>query len=139
MKTKDKIANKKNSVVVRLSSSAPLAERIEVWHKTTCSTSCKVMEVLKKKKIVPDVFLYAVTPPNEAEIKAVLKKLGISAEELIRKKENIYKEKFEGKKMNEEKWIKAMVKYPILIERPIIIKGNKAVIGRPIEKILEII
>lgn len=97
------------------------------------------MEVLKKKKIVPDVFLYAVTPPNEAEIKAVLKKLGISAEELIRKKENIYKEKFEGKKMNEEKWIKAMVKYPILIERPIIIKGNKAVIGRPIEKILEII
>ena len=114
-------------------------DKIEVWHKTTCSTSCKVMDILKKKKIEPDVFLYTVTPATEDEIKSVLKKLGIPAEELIRKKESIFKEKFEGKKMNEEKWIKAMVKYPILIERPIVIKGNKAVIGRPIEKVLEII
>lgn len=115
------------------------SEKIVVWHKTTCSTSCKVMDVLKKKKIMPDVFLYSVTPPSEEEIKSVLAKLGIPAEQLIRKKESIFKEKFEGKKMTEEKWIKAMVKYPILIERPIIIKGKKAVIGRPIEKVLEII
>ncbi len=130
---------KKNQKIGRLSSSVSSAERIEVWHKTTCSTSCKVMDVLKKKKIVPDVFLYSVTPPTEDEIRAVLKKLGIKAEELIRKKESIYKEKFLDKKMTEEKWIKAMAKYPVLIERPIVINGNKAVIGRPIEKILEII
>ncbi|CAN5438123.1 arsenate reductase (glutaredoxin) [soil metagenome] len=97
------------------------------------------MDILKKKKIEPEIFLYSVNPPSEDEIKALLKKLGIKAEELIRKKEKIYKEKFEGKKMTEEKWIKAMAKYPLLIERPIVIKGNKAVIGRPIEKILEII
>ena len=122
-----------------LSSSAPSAERIEVWHKTTCSKSCEVMSLLKEHKVTPDIFLYAVTPPTEEAIKEVLKKLGIKAEELIRKKEKIYKEKFEGKKMSEEKWIKAMVKFPILIERPIVIKGNKAVIGRPTERVLEII
>lgn len=97
------------------------------------------MSLLKEHKIKPDVFLYTETPPTEEEIKSVLKKLGIKAEELIRKKEKIYKEKFDGKKMTEEKWIKAMVKFPVLIERPIVIKGNKAVIGRPTEKILEIL
>jgi arsenate reductase len=114
-------------------------DKIIVWHKTTCSKSCEVMSLLKKKKVMPDVFLYSVTPPTVEEIKSVLKKLGIPAEELVRKKESIFKDKFEGKKMTEEKWIKAMVKYPILIERPIVINGNKAVIGRPTEKILELI
>jgi arsenate reductase len=113
-------------------------EKIIVWHKTNCSTSCNTMDFLKKKKIKPEVFLYLETVPTEEEIKSVLKKLGIKAEELIRKKESIYKEKFTDKKMSEEKWIKAMMKYPILIERPIIIKGNKAVIGRPTERILEL-
>ncbi len=113
--------------------------KIRIWHKTTCSKSCEVMNILKKKKIAPEVFLYLETPPSTEEIVDVLKKLGIKAEELIRKKEKIYKEKFEGKKMTEEKWIKAMAKYPILIERPIIINGNKAVIGRPTEKTLTIL
>lgn len=112
---------------------------IEIWHKTTCSTSRSALELLKKKKIKPGIFLYSETPPSESEIKSLLKKLGIKAEELVRKKEAIYKEKFEGKKMTEAQWIKALAKYPILIERPIVIKGNKAVVGRPVERILEII
>jgi arsenate reductase len=114
-------------------------EKIIIWHKTTCSKSCEVMNVLKHEKVMQEVFLYLETPPSAEEIVEVLKKLGIKAEGLIRKKQKIYHEKFEGKKMTEEKWIKAMVKYPILIERPIIIKGNKAVIGRPTELVLEII
>jgi arsenate reductase len=114
-------------------------EEVLIWHKTTCSKSCEVMSLLKEHKVKPDIFLYTETPPTEDAIREVLKKLGIKAEQLIRKKESIYKEKFDGKKMTEEKWIKAMVKFPILIERPIVIKGNKAVIGRPTEKILEII
>ncbi len=129
----------KKNKIVRLSSSAPSAERIEVWHRKSCSMSRKAMELLEQKKIVPEVFLYSEVKVTEADIKSVLKKLGISAEELIRKKEDVYKENFRDKKMDEEKWIKAMVKYPILIERPIVIKGNKAVIGRPIERILEVI
>jgi arsenate reductase (glutaredoxin) len=69
----------------------------------------------------------------------VLKKLGIPAEELVRKKEPIYKEKFEGKKMTEEKWIKALMEYPILIQRPIIIKGDKAVFGRSEEELNQVV
>jgi arsenate reductase len=114
-------------------------EKITLWHKNTCSTSRCALDLLKKEKIEPEIFHYLETPPSEEELKALLKKLGIPAEQLIRKKESIYKEKFEGKKMTEEKWIKAMVKYPILIERPILIKGKKAVIGRPVEKILELL
>lgn len=114
-------------------------EKITIWHKNTCSTSRTALDLLKEKKVLPDIFHYLETPPTEEELKSLLKKLGIPAEQLIRKKESIYKEKFEGKKMTEEKWIKAMLKYPVLIERPIVIKGNKAVIGRPVEKILEII
>lgn len=113
-----------------------MKKEIQIWHKKTCSKSCEVMNVLKEEGIKPTVFEYIVTPPTEEQIRDILKKLGIPAEELIRKKEPIYKEKFADKKMTEEKWIKAMVKYPILIERPIIIKGNKAIIGRPTEKVI---
>lgn|SRR5574337_223382 len=112
---------------------------LKIWHKSNCSKSCEVMKALKDEGVKPEIFEYLVTPPTEEELRAVLKKLGIPAEELIRKKEPVYKEKFEGKKMTEEKWIKAMVKYPILIERPILIKGNKAIIGRPTERIYEFI
>lgn len=114
-------------------------ETVTIWHKHTCSTSCEVLKAIKGRGVKPEIFEYLSTPPSEEELIDVLKKLGIEPEELIRKKEKIYKEKFEGKKMNADKWLKAMVKYPILIERPIIIKGNKAVIGRPTERIFEII
>lgn len=108
-----------------------------IWHKSNCSTSCKVMNMLKEEKIKPEVFLYIETPPTEEQLQSLLEKLGIPAEELVRKKEPVYKEKFQGKKMTEAKWIKAMVKYPVLIERPILIKGDKAIIGRPVERIYE--
>lgn len=114
-------------------------EKITIWHKSSCAKSCEVMKVMKSAGVLPEVFEYLLTPPTEEELKSVLKKLGIPAEELIRKKEKIYKEKFEGKKMTEEKWIKAMVKHPILIERPILVKGNKAIVGRPTERVFEII
>lgn len=97
------------------------------------------MEILQKKKIKAEVINYLEGTVTEDELKKVISLLGIPAEELIRKNELVYKEKFYGKKMTEEKWIKAMLKYPILIQRPIIIKGKKAVIGRPAERVLDIL
>jgi arsenate reductase len=64
--------------------------------------------------------------------------LGMKAESLVRKKEHLYKEKYEGKKISEDRWIKILVKNPILIERPIIVKDGKAIIGRPPELVLEL-
>jgi arsenate reductase (glutaredoxin) len=114
-------------------------QKLTVFHKPNCSTCQQTMGLLKGSGCELDVVEYLETPPTESELKAVLKKLKIPAEALVRKKEKLYKEKYEGKKISEAQWIKIMTKNPILIERPIIIMGNKAVIGRPPEKVLELI
>lgn len=80
---------------------------------------------------------YLKTPPTQQEIKELLKMLGMKAEEIVREGEPLFKEKFADKKRTETQWIKALAENPILIERPIIVKGNKAIIGRPIERVQE--
>ncbi len=110
---------------------------LKIYHNTRCSKSRDVCTILEKKKVKTEVVEYLKTPPTQSEIKALLKMLGMKAEEIIRKGEPIYKEKFASKKLTEAQWIKALSENPILIERPIIVKGNKAIIGRPPEKVLE--
>lgn len=80
---------------------------------------------------------YLKTPPTPEELKVLLGMLGIKASELVRKKEPLFKEQFEGKKITETQWLKILSKNPILIERPILVKGGKAIIGRPTERVLE--
>ena len=82
---------------------------------------------------------YLVETPSEKEIKEILKMLGMKAEQLVRKKESLYKEKYEGKKISNAEWIKILSKNPILIDRPIVVKDGKAIIGRPPERILDIL
>ena len=82
---------------------------------------------------------YLKTPPTTDELKALLKKLGLSVQEIIRKKEPLFIEKYKDKKLSDEKWIAVLVKNPVLIERPIVVKGNKAVIGRPPENVLTLL
>jgi arsenate reductase len=83
----------------------------------------------KKYKIVE----YIHKPPSKEELKAIIDKLGIDAEALIRKKEPLFNEKYAHKKLNEKQCIDLMVENPVLIQRPILIKRTKAIIGRPIE------
>lgn len=97
------------------------------------------MEILKKKQIEAKVVNYLEGTVTEQELKHVIKLLGISAEQLVRKNESVYKENFSGKNLTEEQWVKAMLEHPILIQRPIIIKGKKAVIGRPAEQVFDIL
>lgn len=110
---------------------------ITVYHNTRCSKSRDVCTILEKKKVKTEVVEYLKTPPTQSEIKELLKMLGMKAVDLVRKKEPVFLEKYEGKKLTEVQWIKAMAQNPILIERPIIVKGKKAIIGRPPEKVLE--
>src|SRR4051794_32671604 len=110
---------------------------LKIYHNARCSKSRDVCSILEKKKVKAEIVEYLKTPPDQKEIKALLKMLGMKAEEIVRKGEPIYKEKFEGKKLTEAQWIKALAQNPILIERPIIVKGNKAIIGRPPERVLE--
>ncbi|CAN5415879.1 arsenate reductase (glutaredoxin) [soil metagenome] len=112
---------------------------ITVYHNTRCSKSRDVCTILEKKKVKTEVIEYLKTPPTQKEIKELLKMLGMKAEEIVRKGEPIFKEIFATKKLTEAQWIKALAENPILIERPIIVKGNKAIIGRPPERVLELL
>ena len=112
---------------------------IKIYHNTRCSKSRDVCTILEKKKVKTEIVEYLKTPPTQKEIKELLKMLGMKAEEIVRKGEPLYKEKFVSKKLTETQWIKALSENPILIERPIIVKGNKAIIGRPPERVLELL
>ena len=109
---------------------------ITIYHKPNCSTSRKAYGFLQEQGVEFETIEYLKTPPTQKEIKALLGILGIKAEDIVRKKESLFKEKFADKKLTEEQWIKILSENPILIERPIIVKGNKAIIGRPPEKVL---
>lgn len=112
--------------------------KITIWHNNRCSKSREAMCVLEELGKEVEVINYLTDTITEDMLKELLQKLNLSAAALVRTKEPLYKEKFAGKKMTEEKWLKALVKHPILIERPIVVKGKKAVIGRPVERVLEI-
>jgi len=112
---------------------------ITIWHNPRCSKSRNAATLLEERGIEAEVVKYLDTPPSKEEIKEVLKMLGISARELMRTKEAIYKELNLKNVEDEEKLIEAMAEHPKLIERPVVIKDGKAALGRPIEKIIELI
>lgn len=86
-----------------------------------------------------EVVLYLENPPSKKELKVILNKLGMKASQLVRKGEKIYKENFKGKTLSEAEWLDILVQYPKLIERPIVVKGDQAVIGRPPERVIELL
>ena len=114
-------------------------QNIQIWHNAKCSKSRAAMELLENKNIDANVVEYLKQIPTKEQIKDVLKKLRISAKELLRTGEDVYKELNLKQINDEETLIDFMVKNPILIERPIIIKGDNAVIARPIENLSELI
>lgn len=111
---------------------------MEIYYNPKCSTCHVALDLLEKKGVKPDIREYLKEPPTKTELKELIRKLGIKPEELIRKKEPIFSEKYAGKTLTDEQWITAMVENPILIQRPIVIEGNKAIIGRPAERVIEI-
>lgn len=96
------------------------------------------MDYLEESGKEFEVIEYLKDSPNKTLLESLLKKLNMTAFELIRKGELEYKENFKGKDLSESDWIDAMVQFPKLIERPIIVLGDKAVIGRPMERINEL-
>jgi arsenate reductase len=112
---------------------------MQIYHNPRCSKSRQTLSILEENGIKPDIILYLQDAPTRAALSAVLEKLGMQPSQIIRKGEQIYKENFKGKKLTEAEWLDALVKYPKLIERPIVIKGDKAVLGRPPENVLDLI
>ena len=112
---------------------------IKIYHNPRCSKSRQGLAILNDKKLDFEIVKYLDTPPTEDELKAIIAKLGIEPIALVRKGEAIWKENYKGKELSDAAIIKAMAENPKLIERPIVIKDNRAVLGRPPENIIGLI
>lgn len=112
---------------------------IKIYHNNTCSKSLCALTVLEESGKKFDIINYLETPPTAEELDTILLQLHIPAMDLVRKNEPVYKELYEGKTFSNPEWVQIMVQHPILIERPIIVTDKGAVIGRPAEKILEVL
>ncbi len=117
-----------------------LLQMIKIYHNPKCSKSRQALELLQNKGITPQVILYLEQGLSEAEIKEILAKLKLPVRDIMRTKEDEFKEQnLDDKNLSDEDLITAIIKTPKLLERPIVINGNKAAIGRPTENILEIV
>ncbi|WP_034459123.1 arsenate reductase (glutaredoxin) [Buttiauxella noackiae] len=118
-----------------------MSTAVSIYHNPRCSKSRETLSLLKANGVEPEVVLYLETPPDAKTIKTLLSQLGFaSARELMRQKEDLYKElNLADSALNEDQLIKAMVDNPKLIERPIVLANGQARIGRPPESVLEIL
>ena len=110
-----------------------------IYHNPKCSKSRETLELLRGRGIEPRIVEYLKAPPTAAELAAIVRQLGVRPEALVRQGEQIYKTKYAGKALTDAEWIEAMVRDPILIERPIVIAGGRAAIGRPPEAVLALL
>lgn len=112
---------------------------ITIYHNSRCRKSREALEYLKHSGKAFEIVEYLKNPISEATLKQLIKKLGISPLELIRKNEAIWKSEFKDRDLSEKEIVGAMIQYPKLMERPIVENQNRAVIARPAEKIKEIL
>ena len=114
-------------------------ETLILYHNNRCAKSRQALKLLQNSGLKFDTIEYLKKPLTEKEIKNLLKLLQLNAENIIRKGELLYKEKFATTNISENEWIKILANNPVLIERPILVKGNKAILARAPEKILELL
>src|SRR5437773_9296701 len=112
--------------------------KVTLYHKPTCGTCQKVLNALQEKGVEITAIEYLKHPPSESEVDAILKKLKMEPEELARKKEPLYEEKYAGKALSRAQWLKILHENPVLIERPIVVMGDRAVVARPPERLAEL-
>jgi arsenate reductase (glutaredoxin) len=111
-----------------------------LYHNPRCSKSRETLQLLQDRGITPDIVLYLETPPDAKTLKDLLKKLGLKPRQLMRQKEAEYKAMgLDDATLTDEQLVAAMVECPKLIERPIVVHGKKAALGRPPEQVLEIL
>ena len=114
--------------------------QVKIYHNPRCSKSRQAMQLLQEHDIEPEVIEYLNNPPDKTTLRKILKQLGLSPRDLMRCKENEYKDNhLDDPSLTDDQLIDAMLKYPKLIERPIVITDKGAAIGRPPEKVLEVL
>ncbi|MEO9476102.1 MAG: arsenate reductase (glutaredoxin) [Cyclobacteriaceae bacterium] len=112
---------------------------VTIYHNPRCMKSRETLALLEEKKEDISIVEYLKEPPSREQLVEIIEMLGISPFQLIRKGEADYKNNFKGKDLSDDEWIEAMLQYPKLIERPIVIKDGKAALGRPPVQVLDIL
>ncbi|AWW32001.1 arsenate reductase (glutaredoxin) [Echinicola strongylocentroti] len=115
--------------------------KVKIFHNPRCGKSRETLKIVQEQVAEEeiDIIKYLEEPPSTEELTTILSLLGIKAEELVRKNEQLWKDNFKGREFSEEELVKVMVENPKLIERPIVVKDGKAVIGRPPEQVKSIL
>jgi arsenate reductase len=117
-----------------------MSDDLSIYHNLRCSKSRKTLNLLREAGHEPDIILYLETPPTTKQLAKLLLALGVSARDLMRKNEAIYKDlQLDRDSLDENELIEQMVAHPILIERPIVVAGTQAALGRPPERALELL
>ncbi len=113
---------------------------VTIYHNPNCSKSRQTLELLANHGITPTIIEYLKTPPTAEKLKEILARLGLPPRDLMRQKEDLYTEcELDNPSLSDDDLIDAMTEHPLLIERPIVLANGKAAIGRPPEKVLEIL
>lgn len=110
-----------------------------LYHKKNCITSIKALKLLQEKGVDPELRLYMDEPPTQKELSELMKKLNCKPIDLVRTKEKLYKENYADRNYTKQEWLRILTQNPKLIERPVLVKGDKAIIGRPPEALLELL
>ena len=112
---------------------------MKIYHNPRCSKSRQTLEIIKKTKKEFEIVEYLKDSLSISELELIIEKLGITAVELVRKNELIWKENYKGKNLSDKEIVRAMIENPKIMERPIVVNGEKAVLGRPPKNVLKII
>jgi arsenate reductase len=113
---------------------------VTIYHNPRCSKSRQTLDLLRARGVEPRIVEYLKTPPDAATLKSILSKLALQPRDLMRKREAPYADlKLDDPSLSNDQLIQAMVENPVLIERPIVLNGQKAALGRPPEQVLEIL
>lgn len=112
---------------------------MKIYHNPRCRKSRETLQIIIDKGVDPQIIEYLKTPFSKEELKEILSILKLSAKDLIRKNEAVYKEQFKNKELSENEWLDILVQNPVLIERPIVVSENKAVLGRPPENVNQLL
>jgi len=114
-------------------------ETLRIYYNPRCSKCRETAALVRERGYATELVEYLVTPPGKEELRQLLLKLGMKPLELVRKGEEVFKHNYAGRTLSDEEWLDAMLAHPILIERPIVVRGNKAVVARPPEKALALL
>ncbi len=112
---------------------------LTIYHNPRCRKSRETLKLIEDSGNMVQVVEYLKMPPSRDELEKIVGMLGMKPSEIVRRGESIFKEKFKGRNLTDEEWLDALEEYPKLMERPIVVKDGKAVIGRPPENVTELL